>query len=69
MYDNWSVEDLKWKIRELKGRISDLEEENRTKDQEIDHLRFRIENELEPLIRAQRNAYDRWVSDPERSNT
>jgi hypothetical protein len=33
---------------------------------EVSHLEFKIETELEPRIKSERNAYDRWVTNPER---
>lgn len=66
MYENWTKEDLIWKIRMLDNEIENLYYRIQDKDTEIDHLNFRIEQELEPRIQAERRAYDRWVTDPER---
>ena len=35
-------------------------------ENEVSHLEFRLQNELEPRIKAEHNAYDRWATDPER---
>lgn len=64
MYEDWTKEDLIWKIRELKNKIEDLEGEVRQKDSEIDHLNFVIETELEPRKRAEAHAYDLFISTP-----
>lgn len=65
-YDNWSQEDLAWKCRELEREVENLEEKVKELKSENDHLEFRINNELEPRIQAERRSYDRWVTDPER---
>lgn len=66
MYEDWSKSDLVWKIRELKREKENLEDKIRKLEDEMYHLKFRIEQELEPRLRAERNAYDGWVINPER---
>ena len=65
-YDDWSKEDLAWKCRELERQVEDLEESVKRLKSENDHLEFRINNELEPRLKSERDSYDRWVTDPER---
>ena len=66
MYDGWTSEALKRKICDLKYDIGCLKDSIREKDIEIDHLRYRIQTELEPRLRQEARAYDSWVTDPER---
>lgn len=61
-YVGWSKEDLIWKIYELEGEIDRLKKENSDQRMEISSLSFRIEQELEPRIRAERRAYDRFIT-------
>lgn len=65
-YEDWSQEDLAWKCRELEREVEDLEEKVNKLQLENSHLEYRIRNELEPRIQAERRSYDRWVTDPER---
>jgi hypothetical protein len=65
-FDDWSKEDLAWKCRELCDQVEDLKSENGKQHGEIQHLKFRIEQELEPRIKAEGRSYDRWISNPER---
>ena len=67
MYEDWDKNDFIWKIRELKRDKENLEETVRKLNEKIYSLEFKIEHELEPRLRAERNAYDRWVSDPMRN--
>lgn len=54
-----------WKIRQLERENEDLKKENRDQYSEINHLNFRIDQELEPRLRRERRAYDNWVTNPE----
>ena len=65
-FDDCSKEYLARKCRELSEKIEELESENSKQYDEIQHLKFRISNELEPRIKAEHRAYDRWATDPER---
>ena len=66
MYEDWTKSDLIYKIRQLQGEKRDLEDTIRSLKEENYHLKFRIDQELEPRIRAERRAYDGWVTDPQR---
>lgn len=63
-YIGWSQQDLIWKINQLEREKEDLQEENRDLRNEIAHLNFRIEQELEPRIRAEKRSYDFFVTTP-----
>lgn len=63
-YDGWSREDLIWKFQKLEGEKGDLEKKISALELENDSLRFRIRTELEPLLKAKADAYDRWVTTP-----
>ena len=63
-YEGWSREDLIWKIRELESENESLKERISNLDLENGRLRFRIHKELEPLLKAKADAYDRWVTTP-----
>lgn len=62
-----STEDLYWKIDELRDRIATLEVENRLLRDQRDDAETRIRRELEPRIKADQRAYDRWATSPERN--
>ena len=57
---------LRYQIRDLKDKIQELEEENRNLDRELDKAKWRIRQELEPRVAAEKRSYDRWVTNPER---
>ena len=65
-YDDWSKERLAWKCRELEREIEQLKNELQSCKDEKDHLQFVIDNELEPRLKAERQSYDAWVTNPER---
>ena len=65
-YFNWSREELIWKIEQLEREVEDLKNENKEQYSEISSLRFKVDNELEPRIQAERRRYDNWVTNPER---
>ena len=65
-YDNWNKEDLAWKCRQLEKEIETLKTKNEEYYDRMEHYRFRIENELEPLKRSAARAYDNYVTDPSR---
>lgn len=68
-YDNYSKEDLAYKVKALERKVEELEAENRRYYDDREHYRFRVENELEPRIRSERRAYDNYVTDPERGRS
>jgi len=68
MYEGWSREDLIWKIRELNRKIEELEDKNRRLNEDNYSLRFKIDTELEPRLRAERRAYDAYVTNAERGS-
>ena len=55
------IEELKYKIRELKEENAKLSDKLRLAEQDKEHLSFRIKNELEPRIKAEERAYDAYV--------
>ena len=63
-YAGWSQQDLIRKINQLEREKEELAKENRDLRSEIQHLNFRIEQELEPRIRAEKRAYDSFVTTP-----
>lgn len=63
-YDGWSRQELIWKINQLEREKEELAAENRDLKSEIQRLNFRIEQELEPRIRAEKRSYDSWVTSP-----
>lgn len=65
-FDNWSQEDLVWKCRELCDEIEKLEHQLKECKLENSSLKFKIDTELEPRLRAERASYDAWVTNPER---
>ena len=65
-YSDWSREELIWKIEQLEREIEELKNENKEQYFEISSLRFKVDNELEPRIQAERRIYDNWVTNPER---
>lgn len=65
-YSDWSREDLIWKIEQLEREVEELKNENKEQYSEISSLRFKVDNELEPRIQAERRRYDNWVTNPER---
>lgn len=68
MYENWSKDELIYKIRELKRKIEELENEKNQLYMEISSLNFRIDTELEPRLKAERRAYDAFVTNAERGS-
>lgn len=65
-FEGWSREDLIGKIRFLEREVNKLTDENRELREDKEHYRFRVENELEPRIKSERQAYDNYVTDPSR---
>lgn len=65
-FDNWSQKDLAWKCRELSDEVDDLKRRLALELEENYSLRFKIENELEPRLRAEKASYDAWVTNPDR---
>lgn len=64
--NEWTKEDYEYALRSAERQIESLKEENRKIDIDRDHQKFRVENELEPMIRQKERSYDLWVSSPER---
>lgn len=65
-FSDWSKDELEWKCIELERQVEDLEESIKRLKSENSHLEYRINNELEPRLKSERDSYDRWVTDPER---
>jgi seryl-tRNA synthetase len=65
-YYEQKYNDLLCKYERLKRKYEELEERYNKLDLELDSANFRIRNELEPRIRAEKRAYDAWVTNPER---
>lgn len=65
-YYEQKYNDLLYKYERLQRKCEDLEERCRKLDLELDSANNRIRSELEPRIQAERRAYDRWVTNPER---
>lgn len=66
MYNDWSREDLINKIKRLQNELDDEKAKHRKIGEEMAHLQFRVDNELEPRIAAEKRRYDNWVTNPER---
>ena len=62
----WTKEDYEYALRSAEREIERLKADNRRIGDDLDHQKFRVENELEPMIKEKGRAYDRWISDPER---
>ena len=66
-YDSgWTIEELATQCRWLEEKIEYLEAENKRLREDCEHYRFRVDNELEPMIKAKEKVYDNYVTDPER---
>lgn len=68
-YDNWDKESLAQKCRELEDENEQLKNKIEKQYTENDHLKFLVDNELEPRIQAEHRAYDGWITSPDRSTT
>ena len=67
MYDiEEKYEILTRKYEKLQREYENLKERFDKQYDELSHVNFRVKDELEPRIRAEKRAYDRWVTDPER---
>lgn len=64
MYEDWTKEELIRRIKQLEWNKNDLEKQVIQQYKEINGLNLRIKQELEPRIRAEASAYDRWIADP-----
>ena len=53
-------------IRNLRAKNERLERELSTALTSLSNADFRIEQELEPRIKAERRSYDAWVTSPDR---
>ena len=57
------LERLQWQLSKYKQKCDDLEKQlDQARDKNY-HLQFRVDNELEPRIKAEHAAYDRWVAE------
>lgn len=66
------MEDWEMKYINLRARFERLERENeslrnqlRCSEEAKEHAEYRIITELEPMLKARRDAYDRYVTNPE----
>lgn len=66
MYEDWTKEELISKIRELRREIESLKDELEGEKIKNNSLEFKIEQELEPRLQAEKRRYDNWVTNPER---
>lgn len=62
MYENWDKEELIRECRHLRNENEELRMRNNELENDNSSLKFRVENELEPRIQNERQAYDRWVT-------
>ena len=60
---DWEQE---YEVGRLRGRVRELEAENRKLRDDLCTADYRIRHELEPNIQARHRAYDAWAIDPER---
>jgi predicted nucleic acid-binding Zn-ribbon protein len=58
--------DLLYEYRKLQRKYEELENDYRKLDLELDSANNKIRRELEPRIQAEKRAYDRWITNPER---
>ena len=56
-------ERLQWQLSKYKQKCADLEKQLDQAQDKNYHLQFRVDNELEPRIKAEHAAYDRWVAE------
>lgn len=61
--DKYELERLQWQLSKYKEKCADLKKQLEQKTDEKNHLQFRVDNELEPRIKAEHASYDRWVSE------
>lgn len=62
LVDEQYVKWLKDKILMLRRKVSELEGQVRSVEEERDHAQFRITHELEPRIQQEKRSYDAYVS-------
>lgn len=62
LVDEQYVSGLKDKISMLRRKVSELEGQVRSVEEERDHAQFRITHELEPRIQQEKRSYDAYVS-------
>lgn len=65
-HEDWPIEDLARHCRSLDGKIAQLQKELNRTEAERNSLQFRVDHELEPLIKAKNRSYDLWATNPER---
>lgn len=63
-FDGWTKEDVVSAYNDLERENDQLKEKVRSLDARLSHSNYRIENELEPRIKAEKRAYDRYVTTP-----
>lgn len=61
--DDYELWWLKHQLNEYKDKCADLEKQLDQAQDENNHLQFRVDNELEPRIKAEHTAYDYWVTE------
>lgn len=61
--DKYELERLQWQLSKYKQKYADLEKQLAQAQDKNYHLQFRVDNELEPRIKAEHASYDRWVSE------
>jgi predicted nuclease with TOPRIM domain len=57
------------KYNRLERENEQLKEKYDKTYEKLDHANYRISEELEPRIKSEKRAYDRWVTDPERGKS
>ena len=61
--DKNELERLQYQLSQYKQKCADLEKQLDQAQDKNYHLQFRIDNELEPRIKAERASYDAWVTE------
>jgi seryl-tRNA synthetase len=61
--DKYELERLQWQLSKYKEKCADLEKQLDQEKDKSNHLQFRVDNELEPRIKQERESYDRWVTE------
>lgn len=61
--DKYELERLQWQLSKYKEKCADLEKQLDQAQDKNYHLQFRVDNELEPRIKAEHASYDCWVSE------
>ena len=61
--DKYELERLQYQLSKYKQKCADLKKQLDQAQDKNYHLQFRVDNELEPRIKAEHASYDRWVSE------